>query len=178
MEILTDEPRSGRPFEIEVSCDVSIVGEFTCPPTYYVHLRGPIAYTSPPGYENYRHDALTGRTVITVTLKHPGIYQLWAYPEWPLPKLCPVDGSGWGPDTPPVPAVSGSGHLTVTVVQDITPPPHFSEPCTANDYRTPMESAWFSLAHIREEYKRTDWLQSHIQKSSTSLRYQQNYSDS
>ncbi|SCV68272.1 BQ2448_393 [Microbotryum intermedium] len=72
---------AGQVFPVVIQCDADIIGHPPCAPEYIIYLRGPVAEAVPSIPSLYKHDSVTGRTEINVTVTQAGVYELWILPE-------------------------------------------------------------------------------------------------
>lgn len=142
--------RVGQDFELVIQCGPESVGQHDCATMYFVHFRGPVAFTLPPNPILYNHDAAVGRTVITCNLPQGGLYEIWVWPDWPELRVCRPNG----PDGV-TGSLKGSGTSLVNITGGSTIPDEL-RPCNYMDYRAPIKGRWASLDSLRED-RFEDW---------------------
>jgi hypothetical protein len=149
---------AGQTFNITVQCGTSIVGQSDCAAQYQVHFRGPIAYTVPAEAALYHHNSTAGTTIIECQLSQSGMYEIWAWSDWPGKHDCPWEFEKLG-------AVKGSGKKTLTVQEGVRPLVDSMRPCTRDDYSSPMQGRWVGVDYVREDYRNLPILKGHIARS-------------
>ena len=152
---------AGRTFNLTVQCATDLVGLHDCASQYQIHFRGPIAYTVPAAKAIYHHNATSGTTVIECQLSQSGLYEIWAWPDWPNVNSCPS-----GKNQYQMGAVKGSGTMTLTVGEGARPNVDSMRPCARDDYGSTMDGRWVGVDYIREEYRQLPILQSQLERSS------------
>lgn len=162
MTVPEEDPVAGQMWVITVQCDDIIRGQFECPSSYYVHLRGPTLVTISPRAEIYHHDPDTGLTEIPINVPQAGQYEVWVWPEWANTGECPADQEEAFKHRP---AVRGSGETIVRVLPG-KPVVDYVKDCTDGEYEGDQPGRWVSIAHISPRYRDAHWIQSHIARSS------------
>ena len=153
---------AGHTFNVTVQCGNSTVGKDACASQYQIHFRGPIAYTVPAEQVLYHHNKTTGTTIIECQLGQSGVYEIWAWADWPGRFECPP----WQQFVKTSGAVKGSGETTFTVTEGTRALVDNMRQCTLDDYSSPMEGRWVGVDYVKEEYRTLPILQGHFERSS------------
>jgi hypothetical protein len=168
--LLPDRPiHANEAFQIVMECEPEIVNTSLCVSQYHVHFRGPTAISLPPEEELYAHDPESGRTVIKAILPQAGWYEVWAWRDQSQPGSCaPQIWDG------PCEQAVGSGQLMVEVIRprrsrDVEA--DHMRPCASSDYQGDQPGRWVSVGHVREQYRRLEWYQSHLKRNGEHLLY-------